>query len=330
MANTRFLRVLPVACLAILLLAAAAADARVGGSRSFGSRGSRSLSPSRPSYAPSSPSVAPSPSTAPRPTSPTAPQPAGGGFFRSFGGGLAGGLLGGMLLGSLFGGGHGAMGGCGGSGIGLLEIALLVGVGYFVVRMFSRDRGADARPAGYGGPRAVDPEPAGSSPATDWQQRYGGGAPSPDADVAGGIAAIRGYDPSFDPQRFCDDTASGIFFRVQGAYTARDISPVESLLATEVRGVIQADVDDLRARRQFNRLENISVRKVEVVEAWQESGQDYVTVLFRANLLDYVADESGTVLSGSKSDPVLFEEYWTFARPSGAGAWKLTAISQPS
>ncbi len=48
-----------------------------------------------------------------------------------------------------------------------------------------------------------------------------------------------------------------------------------------------------------------------------------------ANLLDYTTDEqTGQVVSGSKTDPVKFNEYWTFTRPVGDHPWKLSAISQ--
>jgi predicted lipid-binding transport protein (Tim44 family) len=66
-----------------------------------------------------------------------------------------------------------------------------------------------------------------------------------------------------------------------------------------------------------------------MVEAWQEPGQDFITVRFYANLLDFVEDEAtGQVVSGSKTDPVKFEEYWTFTRPVGSNPWKLSAIQQ--
>jgi predicted lipid-binding transport protein (Tim44 family) len=83
--------------------------------------------------------------------------------------------------------------------------------------------------------------------------------------------------------------------------------------------------------RRINRLENIAVRSLEVTEAWQESGQDFVTVRFLASVLDYTVEEtSNRVLDGSSSEPVKFEEYWTFTRPVGSQAWKLSAIQQPA
>ena len=67
---------------------------------------------------------------------------------------------------------------------------------------------------------------------------------------------------------------------------------------------------------------------MDVVEAWQEFGAEYATVRLNANLLDYTIDEhSGAVLSGSKMDPVKFEEHWTFVRPLSDGSrWKISAI----
>ena len=47
-----------------------------------------------------------------------------------------------------------------------------------------------------------------------------------------------------------------------------------------------------------------------------------------ANVLDYVTDESGRLIEGSKTEPAKFMEYWTFVRPIGQGTWQLTAIQQ--
>jgi predicted lipid-binding transport protein (Tim44 family) len=135
-------------------------------------------------------------------------------------------------------------------------------------------------------------------------------------------------DPGFDPRGF-GETAADVFFRVQGAWTARDTATAASVLTPEMQGLLQRDCDRLRAERKINRLENIAVRSAQVTEAWQEGGQDYVTVRFLASLLDYTTDESGAqVLEGSRTEPVKFEEYWTFARPVGPNPFRLSAIQQ--
>lgn len=121
------------------------ADARAGGSRSMGSRGSRSYSrPSSPSYQPSQPRQQYAPAPGPF------QQQAGGGFIRSMAGGMMGGMLGSMLFSGVAGAGHGmgGAGGMGGGGIGLFEIILLAGGGYLVYRYIKKKRGASSTPFG--------------------------------------------------------------------------------------------------------------------------------------------------------------------------------------
>jgi predicted lipid-binding transport protein (Tim44 family) len=94
-------------------------------------------------------------------------------------------------------------------------------------------------------------------------------------------------------------------------------------------GILGRDLEELIAKKQMNKLENIAVREVEIVEAGQERGEDYISVRIYANLLDYVVDEkSGQVVSGSSSDPVKFVEYWTFTRNVGEKNWVLAGITQ--
>jgi predicted lipid-binding transport protein (Tim44 family) len=93
--------------------------------------------------------------------------------------------------------------------------------------------------------------------------------------------------------------------------------------------VFQQDMNRMLAEKQINRLENIAVREVEIVEAGQERGEDFITTRFYANLLDYTADDkTGQVISGSSTDPVKFVEYWTFSRNVGEKNWVLAGISQ--
>jgi len=287
------------------------AFARMGGGRSFGSRGSRSYSP---------PSQYSSPGPSRQQAAPSQGQaaPAGGGFMRGIGGGLIGGLLGGMLFSSLGFGGMG--GGLGGSGIGMIEILLLLGLCYFIFKMVKRRMGGEnlacqtsSQQGGY---------------QTETFPSHESGSRTREDDVSVGIGHIREMDPYFDEGLF-KETAMDTFFKVQGAWMNRELTTVKDLLTDEMKGVVQRDIDALLRDKKVNRLENIAVRKVEIVETWQETGQDFLTVLFTANLLDYTADDStGEVVEGSKTDPVRFEEFWTFTRPVGNNPWKLSAINQ--
>jgi predicted lipid-binding transport protein (Tim44 family) len=257
------------------------------------------------------PQQAPRPSYTPPPYQ--APQPAGGGFFRSMAGGLLGGMLGGMLFRGM---GFGATGGWGGSGIGLFEIILIGGIIYLIYRMVKRNREAPAPHEAnvYRMEEFRTPEPPAPSPLQE--------------DRAIGLSHIRQMDPGFDEQRFTD-LVMDIFFRIQGAWMNRDLTPVDNLLTREMRGLLQQDIDRMRQEHRINRLENIAVRTVEITEAWQEAGQDFITTRIYANLLDYTTDDTtGQVVAGSTTEPVKFEEFWTFTRSVGNNQWQLSAIDQ--
>lgn len=317
--SVRLLTLLATAILMSTTVLELEAQARAGGSRSSGSRGSRSYS------RPASPGQQSGPTrqqqAAPSPA-PAFQTPASGGFMRSMAGGIVGGMLGGMLFRSL--GFSGAGGGMGG-GIGLFEIILLAGIGYMIYRFIKKKREASENLA-YSQPQYnygnSAPAPAPAPAYSGYQEQL----PHDDTEV--GLGHIRQFDQAFDEDRF-NDLVMDNFFKIQGAWMNRDLSPVTAILTDEMKRIMQEDIDKLIRDRQINRLENIAVRKVEIAEAWQESGQDYINALIYANLLDYTTDDnSGALISGSKSDPVKFEEYWTFTRPVGNNIWKLTAISQ--
>jgi len=309
--------------------------ARAGGGSSSGSRGSRSMTAPTPFTAPRPTTPSPSPS---RPTQPgaTAPQPApsSGSFMRSLGGGILGGLAGGMLFHSLFGGpaaqsATGATGATSKGGIGLMDILLLGGIAYLVYWYIKKKRREAEATAGYyqsSGNVELPPQ-AQYPPLYDQPQAAALGS---DQDLERGLANIRQYDPSFDEAKFqewCTDT----FFKIQGAWANRDMATVRTLLTDEMFRILQGDAEALKAQKKINRLENIAVRSVDITEAWQESGSDFITVRVFANLLDYNVDETtGQVVEGSKTDPVKFEEYWTLTRSVGNNPWKLSAINQPA
>jgi len=313
--------------------------ARAGGGRSSGSRGSRSM-------------TAPTPYTAPRPTTPSptynptrpsTPPPgaaaspgtsSSGSFMRSLGGGILGGLAGGMLFRSLFGGpaaqsGTGAAGATGGGGIGMMDILLLAGIAYLVYWYIMKKRREAEATAGYyqsSGNVELPPQPQ-YAPLYDQPQAAALGS---DQDLERGLANIRQYDPNFDEAKF-QEWGTDAFFKIQGGWANRDMGTVRNLLTDEMYRIFQADAEALKAQKKINRLENVAVRSVDITEAWQESGSDFITVRVFANLLDYNVDETtGQVVEGSKTDPVKFEEYWTFTRTVGDNPWQLSAINQPA
>ena len=143
------------------------------------------------------------------------------------------------------------------------------------------------------------------------------------------LEPLRLTDPSFN-ENSLKEMAQDIFFKLQGAWMRQDPALIKDLATPEMTALLEKDLQELKTRDQINKLENIAVRQVEISEAWQEQGRDYITVGFLANLLDYTVDaKTNQVIAGSNTEPVKFEEYWTFTRPTGSSPWKISAITQP-
>ena len=123
--------------------------------------------------------------------------------------------------------------------------------------------------------------------------------------------------------------ASDVFFKVQAGWMRRDISSYGNLLGEQLAAEYEAQFTEMEAKGELNKLENISIRQVKVIAAGSEGSEDFVTVLFTANLLDYtVDDKSGDLISGSMTEPVKFAEEWSWARPLGTEDWKLEGIKE--
>lgn len=293
------------------------AEARAGGGRSGGSRGSRSYqSPARQS--PPATPVQPQ-RDAMQQTAPMAPQ--AGGLMRGLGTAVLGGFLGSMLFSGLA---HATgFGGFGGSGFGMIEMLLLAGIGFFLFRMF-KNRTAMAGAGGgsmqYQGNTYQPPINTG---ATGYQAPV-----SQTAQAPVDYRSITMMDGGFNPDQFLK-SAQDIFFKVQGAWNKQDANALRNWVGGELMQNWQQELNDQRARGQQNKMENIALRESDITEAWTENGEDYITVHWLANLLDYTVDtKTGAVVNGSNSEPIQFEEYWTFSRPVGPNAWKLSAVNQ--
>jgi len=287
--------------------------------------GGRSFSRSKPSYSRT-------PSRTPPRTNVNTPQRSSS-FMRGLGGGLLGGAIGSMLFSGV---GHSAGmggGGVGGSGIGLFEILIIGGLIYFLYRKFSKKSRSNSNKsslsspgAGYASGGGYEDVPAPPSRPPDMAS---GNIP----DMASGDPAVeeldtvRHYDPGFDPENF-KEFAQDVFFKVQAAWTRRDISVMKQYLGSQLLDEYEQHFADLKAKGQENRLENIAVRKVDIVDMGEMGGEPFVIIQFQANLLDYTVEEStGKVIEGDSSEPVKFLERWAFSK-SGSSDWKLEGIQE--
>jgi predicted lipid-binding transport protein (Tim44 family) len=305
-----------------LMLAVSAADARVGGGSSSGSRGNRTFS------APPSTSTAPNAAqpfnrTMTQPGSPGMAGPAAagaaakGGFFNRPGmgmlGGLAAGFLGAGLLGMLFGGGM--FSGLGGisSIIGLL---LQVGLVIIVVRLamsWWQRRNANQTASAYAGPAAGPDVGAGQNAQTYARTGTGFGI--------GANAAPLEIVPA-DYEAF-----EKLLSDVQAAWSDEDVAKLHTLATPEMVSYFTKDLEENKAKNDINKVSNVKLLQGDLAESWREGETDYASVAMRFALVDKTLERGTNRLVAGSESPIEATEVWTFVRPKGSN-WELSAIQQ--
>ena len=307
-----------------LVLVPLVAEARPGGGRSSGSRGSFTNS------APPSTSTTPggaqtfqrtAPSPAPSMAGPSAAgaaaQAARPSFARNMMMGIGAGLLGaglfGMLSGSGFFGGLASLAGMLGF---LLQLALIAGIVMLAIRFFRRR--SEPQLAGAGAPYA----------------RQGHDAPQPQQAAArmggfGGGAAAAAVQPQ--PIELAGDDFNA-FERLLGeintAYSNEDEAGLRQRTTTEMFGYFDEDLTENVRRGVVDRVSDVKLLQGDLSQAWSEGGSDYATVAMRFSLINALYDrKSGQVVEGSPTQTQEVKEYWTFLRERG-GSWKLSGIQQ--
>jgi predicted lipid-binding transport protein (Tim44 family) len=302
-----------------VMLAISAADARVGGSGSSGSRGGRTFA------APPSTSTAPN---AAQPLNRTMTQPgspgmgtaaaggaAKGGFFNRPGmgmlGGLAAGFLGAGLLGMLFGGGM--FGGLGGlsSIFGLiLQIGLIIIVVKLAMNWWQR---RNATASAYAGPSATGPTAAATGPLASFRSGSGFGLGSGSAPLEIGPSDYEAFER--------------LLGEIQAAWSNEDVAKLHTLASPEMVSYFTQDLQANSARGDVNKVSDVKLLQGDLAEAWREGDTDYASVAMRFSLVDKTIERStGRVVEGSDR-PTEATEVWTFVRPRGAN-WELSAIQQ--
>ncbi|MBV8449086.1 MAG: TIM44-like domain-containing protein [Hyphomicrobiales bacterium] len=292
MTRLRF-RFAVIAAICAVFLGAASAEARPGGGLSFGSRGSRTFSlPGSTATAPGPVSPIQRSITQPGQVPRIAPTSPFGGF--GLGRGLLWGLIGGGLIGMLLGNGMGS----------IFWVILQIGAIFLLVRwamtFFARRAALAGGPPGYArtglGPLSGSAGPS-TQPLSITPSDYG----------------------AFEQ----------LLAQIQTAYGREDVGTLRRLSTPEMASYFEEELAANAAKGLVNRVTGGKLLQGDLSEAWREAGADYATVAMRFEILDTMVERaSGRVVAGDPARPETVTEIWTFRKPSGGGAWQLSAIQQ--
>ncbi len=301
------------------------AQARAGGSYSSGGSGSFMSQGSRGSRTYDYNGGAPMQRSYAQPSSPAYGSPGYGGYggYGSFGArhpfltGIAGGFFGSWIGSMLFPHwGYGGGFGYGGAGIfgSLISWLLIIGVVWFVIRLFTgRSRLMSNPDIGYG-------QSYGAAPAMGGGALPAGGYGAPDSAP---LAIAQADYQAFE----------AILKSVQAAWTKGDLATLRHYVTPEMLSYFSEQLAENESQGVANHVENVELLRGDLREAWDEGRLHYATAYLQWRALDYTTrnDRGGSgvdvIVGGDAQHPTTAAELWTFARSPG-GQWLLSAIQQ--
>jgi len=287
------------------LVAVDDANARAGGSNSFGSRGTQTYAaPPATNTAPKAAPIEKSMTQKGAPTMAQTPQPSRFGGWRGI---LMGGLIAAAFV-SIF--GFGALASVLGF---LLQLALVAGAIYLVVSFIrSRSQPALAR------------EPVrrlGGTPNQDMLNRPSSASNGSAPGSAPGLTIGSGDLDSF----------KRLLGEIQTAYGREDIDKLAAMTTPEILAQFSQELADNAKQGLRNEISDVNLLQGDLSEAWRENSSDYAMVAMRFSLVDVMFNRAtGHVVSGDRTRPTQATELWTFRRDdrTRADGWQLSAIQQ--
>jgi predicted lipid-binding transport protein (Tim44 family) len=334
----RFLR--PLAAIVgvlgvVTLLAVDASDARPKGS--MGSRGSRTQA--APPATPTAPTTArpmertatpAQPGAAARTAAPAGAAAKPGLFSRpGFMGGIMAGMLGAGLLGLLF--GQGLFGNLGGlaSILGLVvQLALIGGVAYLLVRWWKGRSQPQTAMAGVPSGMNLGPAPTPMEAPKPMQSSSNSGY---GASSASGQPQQQSGQPTDEigikPEDY--EVFERLLGEVQTSYGKEDITALRARVTPEMMTYLSEELSDNASRGVVAKLSNVKLLQGDLSEAWAEGAVEYATVALRYEIVDTLLDRNTQrIVEGDPTKPAEVVELWTFTRSNRGGNWLLSAIQQ--
>jgi hypothetical protein len=135
------------------------------------------------------------------------------------------------------------------------------------------------------------------------------------------------HDPALEPS-YLDAFIRETFLKVQRCWEKRDYRPVRELLGLSLLAEHEEQLQDMRRDGVINRLESLSVRRVEFVHAFCPKATDAheVTALITYDARAYFVDEkTGEHVHGALK-VLPYQEYWVFCRRGDT--WRLRTIDR--
>ena len=134
-----------------------------------------------------------------------------------------------------------------------------------------------------------------------------------DPNLPQAIGALRAKDPAFDVGQF-QARVGLVFQQFQIAWSGRNLAQMRPFLSDALFTTQQYWISAYIAQRLRNVTEGARITNLELVKVASDAFYDAITVRLFATGLDYTVSDDGRLVSGSRTKPRAYSEYWTLIR----------------
>ena len=142
------------------------------------------------------------------------------------------------------------------------------------------------------------------------------------------ISEYAALDPNFSAADM-REKLSNIYVQMQNGCTARNIEALRPYLTDALYQQFDRQLKALIANRQINYVERISVLDVNLRGYFQEGGEDHLVAELKTRITDYTVNEdTGALVSGSKTAEKFMTYEWDLSRPTGTATQQAGATTE--
>ncbi len=116
---------------------------------------------------------------------------------------------------------------------------------------------------------------------------------------------------------FTDNIASKYFVEIYKAWNDLKWEKARHLIADRLYESYNFWIDAYKKEGLRNRLDDIKIQRIDMAAVDVDKYYESFTVRIFASCFDYVENNTGKLIGGSKKSTRLFSEYWTFIRRTG-------------
>jgi ribosomal protein L37AE/L43A len=131
--------------------------------------------------------------------------------------------------------------------------------------------------------------------------------------AAAGLQALWEKDHAFQWPAF-EQRVWLVFREFQVAWSNRDLAKMRPFLSDNLFQMQTYWVDAYKVQKLRNVSENARIERIELARVDSDPSFDAITARVFASSLDYTVTDDGKLVTGSKSRPRRYTEYWTFIR----------------